>query len=221
MKTLVKQVQKLNKNELKELREIITERENEIKSQELKLKIIPDIFKNKIICLDFCTDYHGGGYDDYNNISSWACIEFDNGLKIDANYSISRSRDWNTEKVEIKLNMEVTPLYYKRIRQKFNKYPNAVILELDKKFLKILDESKLKHNTYNKKMLGILINNIISQTQTTCDDENDSYEINIIDIDEINKLNNDKSLRYDKYMIPNDYDNTSIRFKFIDKTIDN
>ncbi len=70
-------------------------------------------------------------------------------------------------------------------------------------------------------MLGILINNIISQTQTTCDDENDSYEINIIDIDEINKLNSDKSLHYDKYMISNDYDNTSIRFKFIDKTIDN
>ncbi len=153
MKTLVKQIQKLNKNELKELREIITERENEIKSQEIKLKIIPDIFKDKIINLDFDTDYHGGGYDDYNNISSWAYIEFDNGLRIDTNYSISRSRDWNTGKVEIKLNMEVTPLYFKRIRQKFHNYPNAVVLELDKKFLKILDESKLKYNTYIKKCL--------------------------------------------------------------------
>nr|WBF71199.1 hypothetical protein [Megavirus caiporensis] len=103
MKTLARQVKKLNKNELKELREIIIERENEIKSQELKLKIIPDIFKDKIISLDFNTDYHGGGFDDYKNINSWAYIEFDNGLNIDTDYSIHSSKDWNIGKVEIKM----------------------------------------------------------------------------------------------------------------------
>ncbi|AFX92093.1 hypothetical protein CE11_00061 [Megavirus courdo11] len=85
-------------------------------------------------------------------------------------------------------------------------------LRLDKAILNLLDALELKHDAYNKKMLGILTNNIISKTITTCD-EIDRYNINIIDIDDIHELNTKKSLQKEKYIICNEY-NDKIKFKY-------
>ncbi|BCS82831.1 hypothetical protein QLL95_gp1292 [Cotonvirus japonicus] len=218
MENIIKQIKKLNKNELKKLKDVIIEQENEIESQELILQIVPDIFRDKINSLSFDTNYRGDGFDEYKHINGCSHIIFDNGLTIDTDYDIHSSNNWNTGIVEIILNKEITPIFYEC--KNHNKRPNTIILQLDKKFLNILDRLNLEHNTYNKKMLGLLINNIISKTQTTCDDETDCYDINAIDIDNVKKLNTKKSLRKKKYMIYSDYKNSSIRFKFVNKPID-
>nr|WBF71198.1 hypothetical protein [Megavirus caiporensis] len=62
-------------------------------------------------------------------------------------------------------------------------FRNIILNQLNFQFL-----LKLKHNLYNKKMLGVLFNNIISKTIITCD-EIDRYKINIIDIDDIDEWN--------------------------------
>ncbi len=67
-------------------------------------------------------------------------------------------------------------------------------------------------------MLGILIHNMLHNTETTDDIYKESdYDTKAINIKNINELNSEKSLHNDKYMIYDNYENESIRFKYVSK----
>ncbi|UFX99913.1 hypothetical protein QKC54_gp0064 [Megavirus baoshan] len=65
-------------------------------------------------------------------------------------------------------------------------------------------------------MLGILIHNMLHNTETADDIYKESdYDTKAINIKNIGELNSEKSLHNDKYMIYDNYKNESIRFKYV------
>ncbi|AFX92091.1 hypothetical protein CE11_00059 [Megavirus courdo11] len=219
MKALSKKVEKLNESELKKLMKIITERQNKLKIDKLIQQFVPDIFRNKIKLLTFETSFNdGSSYDDYNQINNYGWAEFDCNLTISTSYEISKTNPGQSVKLQLKQGKTKTNYQYDYEPQWRNKRPNTTILLLDKKLLNVLDVLELEHNLYNKKMLGVLIHNMLHNTETADDIYKESdYDTKAINIKNINELNSEESLHNDKYMIYDNYENESIRFKYVSK----
>ncbi|BCS82830.1 hypothetical protein QLL95_gp1293 [Cotonvirus japonicus] len=219
MKELIEKIKKLNEDELKQLMKIITEQQNKLEIEKLIRQYVPDIFSDKIISLSFNTNYdYNNSYGDYKEINNYGWCKFNNDLTITTTYKISNGCFGKSIKLQLKQGKMKTDCVYDYKEQ--DKRSNTIILLLDEKLLEILDVLKLKRNLYNKKMLGVLIHNILFKTEIACDiDEECDYDTNAIIIDNINEFNDKKSLYNDKYIIYND--NKCIRFKYVEKLIKN
>lgn len=190
MSTLKEQINQMNENELKDLLELITKRQDDITSNNYKQNLIPNLFKSYVTSVEFCTNYvdDGLGFECYDHIYCNDRIHFNKKFTLLTGYAIYKKRDWNSSVVSISL---MTNKYDIKIKYHYNHNYNwsnengkkfrMTELELNESALKILDLIGLDKNTFNKKMLGIMINNIIMQTMLTCDDARDYDEEIIVD----------------------------------------
>ncbi|BCS82829.1 hypothetical protein QLL95_gp1294 [Cotonvirus japonicus] len=208
MKSIKNKINSLEYDELEKLK-------NYIKKKQLILKTnldIPDLFvPHKKYAMSKSNYDVNNTYDDYHEIKSWCCFEFDNGMSITTNCWIDEGSHWFSDAmVNLSIKKNNITINYS-VSSTFNDKIYCITLSLDKKSLKILDELKLDQNNFNKKMLGILLNNIIHESARICE-KDDDYEMREIEYSKIKTLNTKKSLKNDKIMI---YDhNNTIKIKY-------
>ena len=175
----------MDNKQLDNIIKLVNERKSAIKSEKYIKDLVPKLFVQYVDDISFDTNFSDDknlNYDDYNELNSYGHISFTNGLVMSTDYHIYRRHDWNEGDVDIFMGNN-KKLYYE-----YDNINENNTLKLDKLFLKILDRFKLKNNANNRKMLGILINNLVVQTKIICDSET-NYDESIIENEDVDKCN--------------------------------
>lgn len=137
-------------------------------------KLVPDVFKNKISDIIIEDDF------DKENLvqETIACIEFDNfECKFEC-YKFQSSKSDSPES-DISHNINIyTPIIYD--------YQNY---QIDNSAVDILNQLNLKNNTFNRKMLFVLIHNFTMRVTDLCGYSIGLSEFNCDKIDKIKKKN--------------------------------
>ncbi|AGC02338.1 hypothetical protein H012_gp111 [Acanthamoeba polyphaga moumouvirus] len=208
MKSLTKIIKSLNEQDLDKLEIMIRNRRHEIQIKN-SLNFVPDIFK-KNVEISFSNNYNGDDYYKYYEINSWGSMKLDTDVKLKTLYALHRGDDFNTNKVTMKL---IIGEQKHTIEYDYCHDKNICLLKLNHKILLILDKLGLSKNNFHKNMLGILIHNFILLTQREIDFSD--FEISMISIDQINKLNDKKSLNSKYINVSGFCGSDAIRFKYV------
>ncbi|AEQ32688.1 DUF5884 domain-containing protein [Megavirus chiliensis] len=209
----------LDKISIEDLNQIKKDIDKKIKLNKVMVELdeyIPDIFKNKIKCIDTYStrdnnpDWH---YNDGIETSLEIIFESNCSLSAEINYITYYDSGGDLQFEDDEKNLSCSNL-----NEKTN--TRAVILEIenecheihynedentiDKKSLKLLDALSIKKTDYNKNMLAILITNMIDQVQPDIGAQ--------IKNSTINKYN-DKTHNNDFIMLG---ENAKIKYKFIE-----
>ncbi|AUV58877.1 hypothetical protein [Bandra megavirus] len=172
----------LDKISIEDLNQIKKDIDKKIKSNEAMTELneyIPDIFKNKIKCIETYStrdnnpDWH---YNDGIEINLEIIFESNCSLLAEINYITYYDSGGDLQYEDDEKNLScsnlnektntravILEIEYERYEIKLNEDENTI----DKKSLKLLDALSIKKTNYNKNMLAILITNMIDQVQ--CD----------------------------------------------------
>ncbi|QGR54274.1 hypothetical protein [Moumouvirus maliensis] len=164
-------------------------------------KLVPEIFRNKISKIHFTSQFDNSfGVELYSEISSFCRVEFNSKkitIAINIDYVTYKSSDWNEEEPYITLsvydkNMENYHIKYSCKNKKINnKYVTTTKIN---KINNLLDLLNIETSVENKKMINILINNLVWKTKVMCNPYNNMYAENLINANSINELNNKEEL---------------------------
>ena len=222
---------KLNKSELLELNTFIKTKIEQIDLDVDKEFLIPSIFHSYVTSITFNCNYdkeNNIGFDSYKEIYCNGLIILGKNMRIGSSYSICSGNDFNSNEVSIFFekcfrSKKSNKLFWKKYDINYNcngHWSNSnnngkYITQISVNTLTILDILKLEQNVYNRKMLGVLINNIVARTERECDDECCCYQEQEIDCNELSEINNNKSLINDLFLKISD--DEQITFQFINK----
>lgn len=171
-----------NQNELEFIRDNIDKKIKKLTIEVEKTYMIPKIFRDCVLSIHFDCNYDTDkdpGFDTYNDIYCNTTINF-NKFKICCTYSINAKNDWNSSNVKLSIMKKYKnkgKKYWKEfiIKYQYNETNREIIININA--LTALDYLNLEKNTFNKTMLGILINNIIAMTKEKCANGRDNQEI--------------------------------------------
>ncbi|AZL89597.1 hypothetical protein QKC54_gp0919 [Megavirus baoshan] len=215
LETISKNLDKISIEDLNQIKMDIDKKIRLNKATSELDKYIPDIFKNKIKCVDTYStrddnpDWH---YNDGIEINLGIDFELNCSLYAEINYRTYYDSGGDLQYEDDEENLSCSNLNEKtntravilqieneRYEIKLNEDENTI----DKKALKLLDALSIKKTNYNKNMLAILITNMINEIQP---DKGAIFENSII-----NKYN-DKTQNNDFIMLERD---EKIKYKFI------
>lgn len=193
MNLIMNEILSLNLQELQIIEEIIQDQKSKSKMHEYMDELVPKIFKNKILDIIIENNF------DKENLrqETFAYIEFNNfECKFEC-YKFPSSKSDSSES-EISHNINTyTPIIYD--------YQNH---QIDNSAIDILSQLNLKNNTFNRKMLFVLIHNFTVRVTDLCGYSIGLSELNCNKICKINKKNKSKYLWIDNV--------NKIKFNFSD-----
>ncbi|AKI80617.1 hypothetical protein QJ850_gp082 [Acanthamoeba polyphaga mimivirus] len=192
MNLIMNKILSLNLQELQVLEDFIQDQKSKLKVNEYMDELVPDIFKNDI--LDILIE---NNFDKENLVQETiACIEFEN---FECKFECYKFQSSKSDSPELDISHNInsyTPIIYD--------YQNY---QIDNSAIDILNKLNLKNNTFNRKMLFILIHNFTVRVTDLCGYSIGLSEFNCDKINKMNKKNKSKHLWIDNI--------NKIKFDFI------
>jgi len=202
MEKIIKLIEQLKEDELTDIKDLIEQKITDIKYETdhkyYKKHFIPKIFHNFIEPTEFdCDRKENDCFDDYKKIQCYGSITFTKNISLNSSYVIYAKNDWNEGDIKIDIqnackNKKTGKKFSKEYAVKYKCFKDKSTISSSA--LIILDKLGLEQNIFNKKMLGVLINNFVSNTKITCDDERDSYHERNIYCRELDEDNSDETM---------------------------
>nr|WBF70402.1 hypothetical protein [Megavirus caiporensis] len=223
MKRIISKINKLNHKQLEELQPIIMQRQLKILDEKLKQEIVPKIFQKYISDIHFYTNYNINNDNDdelYGMLYGVGGICFGSQLKLSSRYEVSKKSDNIYTNVDITMTILCNECksthvieYEHKKKWYISKKDNIFNIKISSNALNILDILGLSDNTYNRKMLAILIHNIYAKSIMICKDHDcDNVLISNKLLYQYNKKSQLKNL---KYVYINSDRNPKILFKYV------